>query len=345
MTRSLIAISAVLVLLLVACGSVFAVDRGSRDRIADGVRVGGVAVGGLRPAEAEARVRDEYVADLREPVVVTRGERRWTLSADRARVAVDTGAAVDEALAASRAGNPFSRVARDLTGGTVSRDVEPQATYSRKAVSSFVARIAGDVDSEARDASVELEGTRIAYRPSVTGRAVQRKTLTTRIRKAMLRTGASRRFRVPTQERTPSVTSAAVKKKYATVLVADRKSFKLTLYKDMKVATTYGISVGKEGNDTPPGQYAIQNKQVDPVWNVPDSDWAGSLAGTTVPGGAANNPLKARWLGVNGAVGIHGTSDEGSIGTAASHGCLRMRVADVKALFPRVPVGAPVWIV
>lgn len=345
MTRSLIALSAVLVVLLIACGSVFAVDRGSRDRIADGVRVGGVSVGGLRPAQAEARVRDEYVAALREPVVVRRGEQRWTLSADRARVVVDTDAALSQALAASRSGNPFGRVARDLTGGTVSRDIEPRASYSREAVSSFVARIAGDVDSEPRDASVELDGTTIDYTPSVAGRGVERRTLQKRIRKAMLRTGASRRFTVPTQERTPSVTSAAVRKKYATALVADRKSFKLTLYKDMKVDTTYGISVGQVGNDTPAGEYAIQTKQVDPVWNVPNSDWAGDRAGTTVPGGAADNPLKARWLGVDGPIGIHGTAEEDSIGTAASRGCLRMRVADVKALYRRVPVGTPIWIV
>ncbi len=77
---------------------------------------------------------------------------------------------------------------------------------------------------------------------------------------------------------------------------------------------------------------------------MPNSPWAGSLQGQVIPGGAPNNPLKARWLGVNGSVGIHGTAEEWSIGSRASHGCIRMRVADVVDLYPRVPLGTPVLI-
>jgi lipoprotein-anchoring transpeptidase ErfK/SrfK len=47
---------------------------------------------------------------------------------------------------------------------------------------------------------------------------------------------------------------------------------------------------------------------------------------------------------VNGAVGIHGTAEEWSIGSRASHGCIRMRVSDVIELYRRVPVGTPVLI-
>ena len=49
-------------------------------------------------------------------------------------------------------------------------------------------------------------------------------------------------------------------------------------------------------------------------------------------------------MGVVGGVGIHGTGMEWSIGTRASHGCIRMRVADVIDLFGRVPIGTPVYI-
>ena len=69
----------------------------------------------------------------------------------------------------------------------------------------------------------------------------------------------------------------------------------------------------------------------------------GSLAGTVVPPGPSN-PIKARWLGIYDGVGIHGTSDDASIGTNASHGCLRMHVSDVIDLYPRVPVGTPIYI-
>ena len=68
------------------------------------------------------------------------------------------------------------------------------------------------------------------------------------------------------------------------------------------------------------------------------------LPNEVVPGGFAENPLKARWIGIVNGVGIHGTGEECSIGTRASHGCIRMRVADVIALYPEVPVGTPVLI-
>ena len=49
-------------------------------------------------------------------------------------------------------------------------------------------------------------------------------------------------------------------------------------------------------------------------------------------------------MGIVNGVGIHGTGQEYSIGSAASHGCIRMRVADVKRLYPLVPVGTTIVI-
>ena len=77
---------------------------------------------------------------------------------------------------------------------------------------------------------------------------------------------------------------------------------------------------------------------------MPNSAWAGSLAGQAIPGGAPNNPLKARWMGIANGVGIHGTAEDWSIGSRASHGCIRMHVSDVIDLYRRVPVGTPVLV-
>ena len=104
------------------------------------------------------------------------------------------------------------------------------------------------------------------------------------------------------------------------------------------------MAIGALGYDTPAGTYNIENKAVDPVWNVPDSDWAGDLAGTTVPGGVPENPLRERWMGIYAGAGIHGTDDLGSLGSAASHGCIRMAVPDVIELYDQVPVGTPIYI-
>jgi lipoprotein-anchoring transpeptidase ErfK/SrfK len=63
-----------------------------------------------------------------------------------------------------------------------------------------------------------------------------------------------------------------------------------------------------------------------------------------IPGGTPENPLKARWLGIFDGAGIHGTTETGSIGSAASHGCVRMLIPDVIELYDQVPVGAPIYI-
>jgi lipoprotein-anchoring transpeptidase ErfK/SrfK len=81
-----------------------------------------------------------------------------------------------------------------------------------------------------------------------------------------------------------------------------------------------------------------------PSWHVPDSDWAGDLAGEVIPPGP-ENPIKARWMGIYDGAGIHGTDAVNSIGTNASHGCIRMRIPDVEELYDRVKVGTPVYIV
>ena len=153
-----------------------------------------------------------------------------------------------------------------------------------------------------------------------------------------------RTARIPVKVVQPKVTRDELAKKYPTLLVVNRGAFQLSLYKNLKLQRTYPIAVGQVGLETPAGLYNIQNKAVNAAWSVPNSDWAGSLAGTVVPGGAPNNPLKARWMGIFDGAGIHGTDDVGSLGTAASHGCVRMAVPDVIELYDQVEVQTPVYI-
>ncbi len=147
---------------------------------------------------------------------------------------------------------------------------------------------------------------------------------------------------VRTQRTTPSVSNSRLRSQNGTVITVDRRTFTLRLFKNLRLSKTYKVAVGADGHGTPPGTYSITSKQVNPNWYVPNSAWAGDLAGTVVPGGAPNNPLKARWLGLRGAIGIHGTGESGSIGSRASKGCIRMLPKDVIDLYDRTPMGATV---
>jgi len=144
----------------------------------------------------------------------------------------------------------------------------------------------------------------------------------------------------------PKTTTKQLDKEFRTALVVDRGAFRLKLYKNFHLVKSYSIAVGMVGLETPAGLYHIENKAVDPAWTMPNSSWvAPGDRGKVVPPGPAN-PLKARWLGIFAGAGIHGIdpSEYGTIGHAASHGCVRMRIPDVEDLYPKVPVGAPVYI-
>jgi lipoprotein-anchoring transpeptidase ErfK/SrfK len=128
------------------------------------------------------------------------------------------------------------------------------------------------------------------------------------------------------------------------VITVDRPAFKLRFFKRLRLAKTFKIAVGQVGLETPAGLYHVQNKAIDPAWHVPNSAWAGKLAGKVIPGGVPENPLKARWLGIYNGAGIHGTADVGSLGSAASHGCIRMAIPDVEELYDQTPLQTPVFI-
>src|SRR5207247_746051 len=106
----------------------------------------------------------------------------------------------------------------------------------------------------------------------------------------------------------------------------------------LKLVRSYPIAVGQVGLQTPAGIYHIQDKVVNPSWQVPFSSWTGSLAGRLIPPGP-DDPLKARWLGIFNGAGIHGTEETWSIGHAVSHGCVRMTIPDVIDLYDRLRGG------
>jgi lipoprotein-anchoring transpeptidase ErfK/SrfK len=143
----------------------------------------------------------------------------------------------------------------------------------------------------------------------------------------------------------PKVTTAELAARYPAYVVIDRSSFSLRLYRHLKLSHTYPIAVGMQGLETPAGLYDVQWKQVNPPWYVPNSPWAGSLAGQTIPPGP-RDPLKARFMAFNGGAGIHGIdpSEYGTIGHNASHGCVRMTIPDVIDLYRQVPVHSPVYV-
>lgn len=111
-------------------------------------------------------------------------------------------------------------------------------------------------------------------------------------------------------------------KNYVILIHVDDK--KLYLLYNGEVYKKYTIATGKTGYSSPIGD-----------WKVVGKGWTWGRG------------FGARWLGLNvpwGQYGIHGTNDEGRIGQAVSHGCIRMHNKDVIELYKLVEYGTPVII-
>jgi lipoprotein-anchoring transpeptidase ErfK/SrfK len=273
------------------------------------------------------------------------GSRHWTLGPRAADVHVNVGAMVDEAIRASREGSIFSRTARNLFGGGLHRNIPLDVDYSHTALKALVARVAAAVNREPRDATVKPTSSGLLTVPSADGLAVFQKRLGSRVRVALLGGVPTRIVHAPLQRREPAITTANLAAKTPAYIVVDRADFKIRFYSHLKLRKEYLVAIGMEGLETTAGLYHIQWKQVNPPWYVPNKAWAGALAGTVVPPGPAD-PLKARFMAFNGGAGIHGVdpSEYSSLGHQASHGCVRMRIPDVIALYDVAPVGTPVYV-
>jgi lipoprotein-anchoring transpeptidase ErfK/SrfK len=339
--KSFIFVAALLLVLVGGAVAAYAYDTSRDDTIAHGVTVAGVDVGGMHVDEAQRLIAHELRRPLERPIAVVRAGRRFRLSAQEAGVHADVAGMVDEALAASREGNIITRVARDLTGGEEHAQVPARVTYDDQAVDGLVTRVSHSLNRPARDAEVNFPS--LDRVQAHNGLKVRAALLRQRLAQALTVPGVGRRVKAPVHVTRPKVTEADLAAKYPVLLIADRSAFKLRIYKKLQLVKEYTVAVGAVGFDTPAGMYAIQNKAVNPTWNVPDSDWAGDLAGRSIPPGP-DNPLKARWMGIYDGAGIHGTDEVGSLGSAASHGCLRMAVPDVIELYDQVPVGTPIYI-
>jgi lipoprotein-anchoring transpeptidase ErfK/SrfK len=339
--KSKFALIGALLLVVALVAGVYLYDHARAGKIAEGVTIDGIAVGGMDAGEAEAKVRKQLLRPLDHPIEASFHDRSWKLSPAALKVRADVRGAVAEAIAVSREGDIFTRLGRYLGGDELEVEISARVDYSDSAINKFVRKVASDLERSPRDASVSPGGAELEVVASRSGRKLRDVRLTEELHTALL--DGRRAVRAHVHETEPEVTTAEVADRYPSYLTLDRGSYTLRLWKGLDLARTYTVAVGQEGLETPEGLYAIEAKEENPVWYVPDSDWAGDLAGQTIPPGPSN-PIKARWMAIYEGAGIHGTEETASLGSAASHGCVRMAIADVEELYDEVEVGTPIFI-
>ena len=297
-----------------------------------GVTAAGTDLSNQTISQATATLTTAFGQSAVAPVTLAVAGKRFTLKMSKTKLAFDADRSARRAYHAGlkAAGKPV--------------DVPLAIEFIRTPIRKFVARAAKGVLQPGRSARVHVTLTHVYRARSRPGRALRAKKANAAIEAALADPRLPRLIKPGRKAVRAAVTTSEITRRYATVITVDRAHFRLRLFKHLRFAKAYPVAVGQPAYPTPAGLYSIANKQVNPTWTVPNSPWAGELQGQSVSGSDPSNPLKARWMGIVNGVGIHGTGQDYSIGSAASHGCIRMHVSDVIDLYKRVPVGTPVLI-
>jgi hypothetical protein len=281
------------------------------------VRVGGVRVGGLTPAEAVTAVQQAFAAPLR--VVVDRS----TFTLDPADYA---SAYAETAVARARISAPGS-------------NAHLVVAVRGALLHGWATQVAHRFARRSADARLTFP----AGKPRITKDRVGR-TLDSRLLAAKVIAALQANSRLPVRVHSHAVRPAVTATSFGSVIVINRSLNRLTLYNGTRFVRLFPVATGQAIYPTPAGTFHIVVKWKNPWWYPPVQDsWAKGLK--PVPPGP-DNPLGTRWMGLSvPGVGIHGTDEPTSIGYSASHGCIRMQVPDAEWLFDHVDIGTTVHIV
>ena len=328
----------VLLVGIVAAAAAAARVGGARGTILAGVRVGGVDVGGMTRQAATAAVAASARRELGHPITVRAAGRTWRVTAASLGRRAAVAQAVDRAVRGPRL--PWwSRVWHRLSKRPVRFSVDLARVGGERGVRALVRTVAGAVATAPHDASISLVDGRVLQRHAGAGRALDVRRATRLLDAALVRT-APATVRLPLRAVPAAVPDSALGK----TITVDAGSNRLTLYDGLTVERTYPVATARPGFYTPRGTWKVLYKEVNPTWHNPAPNGWGKGEPLVIPPGP-DNPLGTRALALNAAgILIHGSPSSWSIGHYASHGCIRMFIADAEDLFPRVPAGTPVLV-
>ena len=201
---------------------------GSSGRIADGVTVAGVDVGGLTPGQAAAKLEARARAVANVPVVFAVGRHRWRLRPGNLGVEADWAAAVKLAERHGDGFGPF-RGFRRLGVRVFGADVSPPTRVWERALDYELTRMSRAVGAPHRDAALVLHGLRPAVVPGRTGRGLDRKAAAAAIVQALAGLERGAPVALPVQLDAPRVSAGDLAPALAQVRTALSARIRMSL--------------------------------------------------------------------------------------------------------------------
>ena len=327
------------VLFVLGAGTAYAAyryDASTAVEILPGVTVAGIDVSGMTHEEAVREVRERAEETLYSNLTISAAGRTWTVTPASLGMTADVEAVVARAFAVADEMSFVDRVYHRLRDVPVEVTLDLHFTSDPAGVQAFVQQVSDEVAIPAVNARFALVEAELVTRRSEAGQELQTKLGVERVLRALEDRAGD--VAVPVRTVEPEVPTASL----GQTIVVDVSENRLWLYEGLKAVKEYQVATGTASYPTPVGTFEIIEKRENPTWYNPDPDgWGADLPASIGPG--PGNPLgtRAMYLSAPG-IRIHGTWTSSSIGTAASHGCIRMHIADSEELYPLVELGARV---
>jgi lipoprotein-anchoring transpeptidase ErfK/SrfK len=309
-----------------------------------GVTLLGHDLSGMNDAEVRAAIDENVSTPAMQPLTVSGDGKSWTLD-PKGIVTVDVEDMVEQAYAPARNAVLAARLSSWAGGEPLTGVVKPSYAVDKTTLAGWVRDAAATVDRVPVDATRTVAGHAIQITPEVYGASVdQAKAVETLAQALTDEAGlesASRVASLPVDVIEPKV----VQTKFKTAIVVSLAKCMVYLYDGAQLVKSYPCAPGRAAFPTPKGDFVIQKKLANSPWYNPHSDWSASMPDVIPPG--PSNPMGVRKIGINyPGVFLHGIprSEYSSIGTHASHGCMRMMPSAILDLYGRVKVGDPVYI-
>jgi L,D-transpeptidase catalytic domain/Putative peptidoglycan binding domain len=338
--KILIAVGVLLTLLVVgAAGIAYAgydYSKKYEGRILPGAVVAGVDVGGMRPEEALAKVKEAVAPKLHRTIEVKYGKRSWTVTPKELGAKSNARSAVNQALDASEDMSFVDKTRMRVFGDQLIFDEGVAISYPSRGAHALIEQLASKLDREPQDAELDYSTGWVKIVPEREGRHIRLKRSLHRLKRALL--GEQEPVELAVRSEKPKVTSDA----YDEVLLLHIGENKLYFYENGKITHNYTVATGMPQYPTPTGVYEVVEKRYMPTWVNPAPDgWGASMPAMIPPG--PSNPLGLRAINWSASgIRFHGTTATYSLGHNASHGCVRLSNDDVIQLYDLVEVGTPI---
>jgi lipoprotein-anchoring transpeptidase ErfK/SrfK len=301
-----------------------------------GISVAGIDVAGMTSEEALRAVKTEIGPQLDREIMVRFKGREWTTTPRELGAHGNAQSTVAAAMEASERASFMDKVGIRFLDEQLDFERDVAITYPKKGARDLVQKIAGKVDVEPVDAALDYSTGWVEITEAKSGVEVNQGKSSWQLRQALR--GESDRVDIAYKTLKPEVTGDD----FDQVLLVRHGERRLYLYENGKIARSWTVAVGQPNYPTPTGVYSVTELRYMPTWVNPAPDgWGSSMPAEIGPG--VSNPLGVRAINWSApAIRFHGTENLSSLGTAASHGCVRMSNEDVVELYDTIEVGASI---